>query len=147
MLFLFLLLVLLGDVVGAGLARRADWQLQQLRQSLVVLLQQPQCPQCLVAGSALGGIGKLAGGLGMLVDGDRRVGRVRRNRGGSGVVVRLDGQLGTGCWLLAAEHTLVRGDDSILCRGGVALRVAASEGVFGCERLGVAFDDVEWMAG
>jgi hypothetical protein len=41
MLFLFLLLVLLGDVVGAGLARRADWQLQQLRQSLVVLLQQP----------------------------------------------------------------------------------------------------------
>lgn len=42
-----------------------------------------------MAACRLGGVRKLAGSLGVLVDGDSRVGCLRRNRRRSGVIVRL----------------------------------------------------------
>jgi len=79
----------------------------------VVLLEQPQGAQSFMAAGGPRRVCKLAGGLGVLVDCDGGVGSVRRNGRGSRVVVRLDGQRGSGCWLLAAERTLIRGDDSM----------------------------------
>ena len=72
-----------------GRERMLEGELDQLRELLVVLLQQPERAQGLDAVGGLGGVGELAGGEGVLVDSDGRVGGLGCCRGSPSVVVRL----------------------------------------------------------
>jgi hypothetical protein len=90
-LFAELFLILLGNVAidARGLADGLQRKFQQLRKLLVVLFQQPQGSQGLDACCVPGGVGELAGGKRVLVDGYRSVGGLCRDRRRLGVVVRL----------------------------------------------------------
>jgi len=85
-----LILILSSNV---GIRGRFSWsaerKLEQLGESAVMLLEQPQSAQSLNAGGRLGGIGKLPSSLGMLGDRDGGVGGLRGDRSGAGVIVCL----------------------------------------------------------
>ena len=64
-------------------------KLEQLREPSVVEFQQLQGAQGLDTGGVIGGVGKLAGGEGVLVDGDGGIGGLGSDRSRSGMIVCL----------------------------------------------------------
>lgn len=88
-----LLLVGIGirvDVSVSGLRGILGWELEKLGEAVVVLLEKLESAESLDARCALGGVGELAGGKGMLANSDGGVsglgGLGRRQR----MVVRLE---------------------------------------------------------
>lgn len=81
-------------------------ELDQFRQLLVVLFQEPEGPEGLDTGGCLSGVGEFACGEGVFVDGNRRVGRLGGICGGFRMVMRLS--IGCQCATLFRQATAAR---------------------------------------